>query len=142
MDADETWLNLQSMADSAHGLLWEKILGDFGDLAAIEMFWQNLIFNGISPAMMRAGVIWDKLLFPVCGANGSNEWKRLEELRKVRFENDVAEGFQLADGDKDIGLPAFCRPDRVWIPFTINPGRCSFHFACPGLSSFGLPAFI
>jgi hypothetical protein len=111
MDADETWLNLQSMVDSAHGLLWEQILGDFGDLAAIEMFWQNLIFNGISPAMMRAGVIWDKLLFPVCGANGSNEWKRLEELRKVWFENDVAGGFQLAGG----GIVKGFKPLSSWL---------------------------
>ncbi len=54
MDADETWIYLQSLADDAHGLLWEQILADYGDLAAIEMFWQNLIFYGISPAMMRA----------------------------------------------------------------------------------------
>jgi hypothetical protein len=35
----------------------------------------------------------------------------------------------------------FFRPFRVWkLLGNVNPGRRSFHFACPGLFSFGLSA--
>jgi len=35
----------------------------------------------------------------------------------------------------------FCRPFGAWNYFwNVNPGRRSFHFVCPGLSSVGLSA--
>src|SRR5205814_2129605 len=92
MDADETWKHLQSLTDKARGLLWEKILSDFGGQQTVDAFWQHLIFHGVNPAKMRAGVIWSKLLFPFCDDAGKVEWKRLEEVKRIWFDDDLLKG--------------------------------------------------
>ena len=103
---DETWLRLNSMADRAHGLLWEQILNDFSDLSTVETFWEYMIFHHVSPAKMRAEPIWSKLPFPCKQVNGSYDWKFLKEIREVWFENDLAAGFSLADGGTVQGTEA------------------------------------
>ncbi len=104
--ADETWLRLNSLVDRAHGLLWEQILTDFGDLGTVEAFWEYMMFQQVPPAKLRNEAIWSKLRFPCKQLDGSRHWKFLKEIREVWFENEVAAGFFLTDGGMVCGTEA------------------------------------
>lgn len=105
-DSGPSWRRLRRLAANAHGRLWEKVVGRFGNKEDAKALWQLMALHHVQIASIRRGFIWSQFFVPSLATDGSLFFRRFSDLTAIPFGIGTEEPFAPEANGCRVGVDA------------------------------------
>lgn len=92
------WTHLDLLFRKGKGLVLEKLLTRFSDVAAPEIIWKIFLIHDERPTSIPTRSILTRLAFPIVADDGSYSWKKVPDLGRLRLRNLGQREFEVYGG--------------------------------------------